>query len=683
MYTRRAALVTVKSLRQLSKVCRARGPDFPCHVSVLGFVRNLGTATERSDIYSNFDGNIAENHAGCSNYNQNDRFYGGDLGGVQQHQNPSGVYGQSLSGQYGDLKPDFRNDFHGTNAESDFNYNSGNQNGRFYGRNFNGVEQKRIPNRIHGQNFNVQRGNFASGDVGIGPYNEVQHNANFNGYGSGGNLGMPPEDHGGVQQQNSRGLFAGQDNLRSSYGVNEEMSRQTVHNAGMHQQNGGGIYYSNAGNYQQSSAGSRNDGITYSQVPSDMQSNEESVEATGGNQVRSKIEDLDEFTKEGKLKEAVDLLELLQKEGVQVELPRYVALMKACSANQALEEAKSVHEHLLKSMPHLEVRTYNRILEMYSNCGSMEDAFAVFGQMPKRNLTTWDIMISGFAKNGHGEDSVELFEEFKRSGLKPDGQMFLGVFSACGVLCDIVEGMLHFESMTKDYGIVPTMEHYVSMVDMLGSAGCLNEALEFIEKMPVEPGVDIWLTLMKFCRIHGNMELGDRCAELVELLDPSRLNEQSRAGLIPINPSDLAREKEKKKLSGQNLLDVRSRVHEYRAGDRSHPDHERIYALLNGLKQQMKEVGYVPETKFVLHDVDQEVKEEALMAHSERLAAAQGFLTSAARSPLRIIKNLRVCGDCHNAFKIISKIVGREIIARDSKRFHHFRDGSCSCNDYW
>ncbi|KAL0441314.1 UNVERIFIED_CONTAM: Pentatricopeptide repeat-containing protein [Sesamum radiatum] len=623
MYTRRAALVTVKSLTQLSKVCRARGPEFPCPVNVLGFVRNLGTATERSDFYSNVDGNISENHAGCSNYNQNDRVYGGNFSGVQQRQNPTGVYGQSISGQYGDVRSDFRNDFHGTDAENHLNYNSGTQNGRFYGRIFDGV---------NGQNFNVQRGNFASGDVGIGPYNEVQHNANFNGYGNGGNLGMPPEVHGGVQQQNSRGLFAGQDNLRSSYGVNEEVPRQTVHNAGMHQQNGGGIYYSNAGNNQQSSAGSHNDGITHSRVPSDMQSNEESVEATGGSQVRRKIEDIDEFTKEGKLKEAVDLLELLQKEGVQVELPRYLALMKACGENQALEVAKSVHQHLLKSMPHLEVRTYNRILEMYSNCGSMEDAFAVFDQMPQRNLSTWDIMISGCARNGYGEDSVELFEEFKRSGLKPDGQMFIGVFSACGVLCDIVEGMLHFESMTKDYGIVPTMEHYVSMVDMLGSAGCLNEALEFIEKMPVEPGLDIWETLMKFSRIHGNMELGDRCAELIQLLDPSHLNEQSRAGLIPINPSDLARQKEKKKLSGQNLLDVRSRVHEYRAGDRSHPDHDRIYALLNGLKQQMKEAGYVPETKFVLHDVDQEVKEEALMAHSERLAAAQGFLTSAVRS---------------------------------------------------
>ncbi|KAK4427438.1 Pentatricopeptide repeat-containing protein, mitochondrial [Sesamum alatum] len=347
MYTRRAALVTVKSLRQLSKVCRTRGPEFPCSVSVLGFVRNLGTATERSDVYSNFDGNIAENHGGYGNYNQNDRFYGGDLGGVQQHQNPSGVYGQSLSGQCGDVRSDFRNDCHGNNAENRLDYNAGAQNGRFYGRNFDGGEQNRITNRINGQNFNVPRGNFASGDVGIGHYDAAHHNANFNGYGNGGNLGMPPEEHGGVQQQNSGGVFAGQDDLRSSYGGYEEMSR--------HQQNGAGIYYSNAGNYQQSSAGFWNDGITHSQVPNDMQSNEESVEVAGGSQVRSKIEDLDKFAEEGKLREAVDLLELLQKEGVQVELPRYLALMKACGENQALEEAKSVHEHLLKSMPHPDV----------------------------------------------------------------------------------------------------------------------------------------------------------------------------------------------------------------------------------------------------------------------------------------------------------------------------------------
>ncbi|KAI7988922.1 Pentatricopeptide repeat-containing protein [Camellia lanceoleosa] len=101
------------------------------------------------------------------------------------------------------------------------------------------------------------------------------------------------------------------------------------------------------------------------------------------------------------------------------------------------------------------------------------------------------------------------------------------------------------------------------------------------------------------------------------------------------------------------------------------------------MREQMKEAGYVPETRFVLHDIDQEGKEEALLAHSERLAVAYGFLTTPARAQIRIIKNLRVCGDCHSALKIISKLVGRELIIRDAKRFHHFKDGLCSCRDYW
>ncbi|KAL3825070.1 hypothetical protein ACJIZ3_021099 [Penstemon smallii] len=422
MYTRRGGLVTYNFLRPILKLCISRTPDFLYSINAPGSIRNLAIATERSDVYNTFDGNVAENHSRYNNLNQKDRFYGRDSGGLEQ-------------------------------------------------------------------NFDGERA---------------------------------------------------------------------------------------------------------------------------------------------------------------INLPRYLALMKACGENEALEAAKSVHAHLLTSMGnYIDVRTYNKILEMYSKCGSMEHALAVFNQMPKCNITSWDIMIFWLAKNGLGEDSVELFEEFKKSGLKPDGRMFIGVFSACGALCDTIEGMLHFKSMVEDYGIVPSMEHYVSIVDMLGSAGCLDEALEFIEMMPIEPG----------SRIHGNLELGDRCTELVEHLDASRLNEQSRKGLIPKNASGLEKEKVKKKL--------------YRSI--SHPDNERIYTLVKGLKEQMKDVGYVPETKF----------EEALLAHSERLAAAQGFLTSAARAPIRIISNFRVCGDCHNAFKIISKIVGRQIIARDSGRFHHFENGSCSCNDYW
>lgn len=657
MYTRRAALVTLSSLRREIKVCRRNLADFRCSVEIPNLVRSFRTATETADVYNNFDGDISENQSAHINHNRNDQFYGSNSGGIDQNQNPSRVYGQ-----IGTDRMDLSNTFRGDSVMNQSGYNSASFDGRLYGRNIVGGEVNRIPNRLHGQNFGGHLGNGS-----------VQQNVSSNGYGNGGMLDTTPQNRGGARLENSR---------VGSYGGKEDMPVKIVGNAGVHQQNVAGIYHSNAGNYQRSLNESRSGvGMDYP-VKTDLTLNVGSVEVAQESQSASKLEDLDRFTREGKLKEAVELLGLLEKESIRIELPGYMALVKACGENEAFSEAKSVHEHLVKSMVPLEVRAYNQILEMYSKCGSMKDAFAVFDQMPTRNLTSWDIMIFWLAKNDHGEDSLELFAEFKQSGLRPDGQMFLGVFSACGVLCDIIEGMLHFESMLKDYGIVPSMEHYVSIVDMLGNAGCLDEALEFIQKMPVEPSVEIWDTLMKFCRIHGNVELGDRCAELVQLLDPLRLNEQSRTGLIPINASDLEKEKERKK-SGQGPLDVRHRVHEYRAGDRSSPDNERLYELLRALKQQMKEAGYVPEMKCVLHDVDQETKEEALMAHSERLAAAHGFLTSPARASIRIIKNLRVCSDCHNVFKIISKIVGREIVARDSKRFHHFRDGSCSCGDFW
>ncbi|XP_028759642.1 pentatricopeptide repeat-containing protein At2g34370, mitochondrial [Neltuma alba] len=420
-----------------------------------------------------------------------------------------------------------------------------------------------------------------------------------------------------------------------------------------------------------------------SQLSDNAKPEVESAEASGSSPYMGTLEELDNFCMEGKMKEAVEILGLLEKQHIQVDLPRYLQLMHQCGEAKALEEAKIIHEQVLRYLSPLKVSTYNRILEMYSKCGSMDDAFKVFNNMPKRNMTTWDTMVTWLAKNDFAEDSIDLFTQFKKMGLKPDGKMFISVFAACSMLGDIDEGILHFESMSKSYGIVPSMTHYVSIVDMFGSIGHLDEAFHFVENMPVEPSADVWETLMNHCRIHGNMELGDRCAEIIEQLDPSRLNEQSKAGLVLVKALDLAKEKEKKKLAKQNLLEVRSRVHEYRAGDTSHPENDKIYALLRSLRSQMKEVGYIPETRFVLHDIDQEGKEEALLAHSERLAVGYGLLTSPARSPIRVIKNLRFCGDCHNALKIISKIVGRDLIIRDAKRFHHFSDGVCSCGDYW
>ncbi|MQL87501.1 hypothetical protein Taro_020044 [Colocasia esculenta] len=398
---------------------------------------------------------------------------------------------------------------------------------------------------------------------------------------------------------------------------------------------------------------------------------DESTEAAGSNCFKGTVDELDGFLQESKAKEAVEVLHLLEKQGMILDLPRYLKLMDVCGDAKAVEEAKFVHGHILRTMGNPEVKVNNRILDMYCKCGSMDDAHEWFDKMPGRNFTSWDTMMMGFADNGLGEDAIDFFNRFLEMGLRPDGHTFIAVFHACSVLGAVDEGMLHFESMSKVYGISPTLEHYVSIVDMLGQTGYLDEAVEFIEMMPTEPNVDVWETLMNRCRLQGNVELGDRCAEIVEILNPSRLTKQSKDGLLPVKESDLAKEKAKKK---ENILEVRSRVHEYRAGDTSHPENDRIYGLIKGLAATLRDSGYVPDTRFVLHDIDQESKEEALLAHSERLATAYGFISSAVRSPIRIIKNLRICGDCHSYMKIVSKLVGRELIIRDAKRFHHFKD---------
>lgn len=688
MSAKRVSLLNLHSLRAFSKVCSSRhsskclstAPEF---ADFHGYSRESGPernqpATGFSGVTRNrIDYELESNQQGINpregfregadkgfvrNNNVN---FGNDSNGL--YQGSGGVYERktisenqnSTSGKFGvyDEENSARSYINSngvnTNSSSGAEYNSRGfyQNHSVRAQNSWGMQYAGNGSMQH------ERGSFGERPV------EVRQSAN--GFSS----ERFPQPHGKLDENNM------QNNRR----IQQSQYNPSTGNGDMYQQSPNFNQYlpnPNAVQHQQNS-----DNIHDKPLTSEMSSSPyaQAPESSSNN---VSVEDLDGFCKEGNVKEAVEVLEKLEKQGIYVDLPRMLELMKACGDEKSLKEAKTVHEYVLRTLSPLEVRTYNRILEMYSQCGSMNDAFGVFDTMPARNLTSWDTMITWLARNGLGEDALDLFTQFKKEGFKPDGQMFIQVFFACSVVGDVNEGMLHFEAMSNEYGIIPSMEHYVSIVEMMGSVGYLDEALEFVERLPIQPSVDVWGALMKHCRIHGHLELGDRCAELVEQLDPSCLCEQSKAGLIPLKASDLAKGKEKKSVS-QNLLEVKSRVHEYRAGDKSHPESDKIYAMLRCLKEQMKEVGYVPETRFVLHDIDQEGKEEALLSHSERLAVAQGLMTTAARSPIRIIKNLRFCGDCHAVMKIVSKLVGRELIIRDAKRFHHFKDGVCSCRDYW
>ncbi|MBA0873619.1 hypothetical protein Goshw_004761 [Gossypium schwendimanii] len=372
--------------------------------------------------------------------------------------------------------------------------------------------------------------------------------------------------------------------------------------------------------------------------------------------------DLTRLCHEGKVKEAIDLMD----KGVKGDASCFSSLFGLICNPKSLEDAKKVHDYFLQSTCRGDLGLNNKVIEMYAKCGSMTDARRVFDHMPDRNMDSWHLMINGYADNGLGDDGLQLFEQMRTLGLKPNEQTFLAVLSACGSAEAIEEGFIHFQSMESEYGISPGVEHYVGLIGVLGKSGHLYEAKEYIEKkLPFEPTAEVWEALRNYARIHGDVDLEDYVEELMIDLDPSKVD----ANKIPTPPP--------KKHTAISMLDGKNRISEFR-NPTLYKDDEKLKAL-----KAMKEASYVPDTRYVLHDIDQEAKEQALLYHSERLAIAFGLISTPARQTLRIIKNLRVCGDCHNAIKIISRIVGRELIIRDNKRFHHFKDGLCSCGDYW
>lgn len=362
------------------------------------------------------------------------------------------------------------------------------------------------------------------------------------------------------------------------------------------------------------------------------------------------------------IREAIDYM----GQGVLAGYGVFCNLLDLCANSKSLEMGKRVHELLRKTNFRHDTELNNKLIQLYSRCNNTRNARKVFDQMRERNLSSWHLMIIGYADNGQGDEGLLLFEQMRKSGIQLDRNAFLVVFSACASLGAVKEGYIFFELMKDEYKIVPQIEHYLGFIDILGRAGYLDEAKEFIERMSFEPTIAVWEALRNFAQMHGDLELEDRVAELLMEFDSSK----AVVNKIPL-PS-------RKKQSLINMIEEKNRVSEFRCVELYKGE-----GYKGGSKGQMREAGYVPDTRYVLHDIDEEAKEKALQYHSERLAIAYGLISTPPRTPLRIMKNLRICGDCHNAIKIMSKIVGRELIVRDNKRFHHFRDGKCSCGDYW
>eukprot|EP01018_Ginkgo_biloba_P003034 Gb_26694 [translate_table: standard] len=398
------------------------------------------------------------------------------------------------------------------------------------------------------------------------------------------------------------------------------------------------------------------------------------------------------YSQNGHDEEALKIFRQMKHEGIKLNQFTFSCVLSACVNIASLEQGKQVHACIIKNWFESDVLAMNALVDMYAKCGCIEGTRQVFERMSTRDVVSWTAMIAACAQHGCGEEALKRFEQMQSAGIKPNHITFVCVLSACSHTGLVDEGRRHFDAMTQIYSITPRAEHYACMVDLLARSGQVDKAEEFIHGMPFEPGASVWGALLGACRIHDKMEIGKRVAGYLSKLEPQNVgtlvllsNIYAAAGRW----DDVAKVRKLMKRRGINKdpgyswIEVKNTVHTFMVEDRSHAQGKEIYAMLQSLVEQMKDAGYMPDTNFVLHDVEEEQKEQLIYYHSEKLALAFGLMSTPPESTIRIKKNLRVCGDCHTAVKFASKIVGREIIVRDSNRFHHFKDGLCSCGDFW
>ncbi len=392
--------------------------------------------------------------------------------------------------------------------------------------------------------------------------------------------------------------------------------------------------------------------------------------------------------------EALNLFERMQQEGMKPNKVTFISALSACTSEAALTQGKKIHAQIINARVKLDMIIETALVNMYSKCGSLADARQVFDSMNQRDLVSWDAMIAAYAQHGEGKEALRLFERMQQEGMKPDSVTFINVLSACSHSGLVEEGLHCFESMQAKHKIIPTLDHYSCLVDLFGRAGQLDNAEQIIATAPMPPNAVMWMTLLGACRLLGDVERAERVAARIFDLEPQNPAAYVLLGNIYAAAgrwADEARVRGRmrdlgiRKEPGQSWIEIDGQVHTFLVDDRSHPERrQRIDAAMAEVSARIAALGYRPDTSWVLRDMDEQQKEGRLCQHSEKLATVYGLISTPPGTPLIVVKNLRMCGDCHNATKHIARAYGREIKVRDANRYHHFgKDGTCSCNDYF
>lgn len=398
------------------------------------------------------------------------------------------------------------------------------------------------------------------------------------------------------------------------------------------------------------------------------------------------------YAQNGHPEDALTLCSQMVSASERPTVATLVTIISASADSAALPQGREIHGYSWRQGFASQDKVKTALVDMYAKCGSVRVARWVFERLQEKRVVSWNAMITGYAMHGYFIDAIDLFEELVSQSYIPDHITFVGVLSACrhGRLLD--EGWRYFNQMIEEYHINPTVQHYTCMVDLLGHTGRLKEAHNLIMQMKVMPDSVVWGSLLNACKIHGNVELGEIALEKLVELEPNDSgnyvilsNIYAQAGQWDgvARVRRLMIDRGIKKSIACSWIEFKNEVHAFLSGDTSHPMCDAIYAELERVTKLVTEAGYVPTIGTVFHDIEDDEKTSMVCSHSERLAIAFGLVSTQPGTRLLVTKNLRACEDCHVFIKFVSKVTQREITIRDVNRYHHFKDGVCSCGDQW